>query len=172
MWIVLAGTVGLAAVVDRQVSRTRGGELAPPVSLADAKVRLPKGWVVAEDDDSMIEVHESGDDEMGRQLRVKIGPPSSLIESLRALTDDATAEGSIQSMKITIGGQSGTLVVRKRPIDRGIYLVQISAASIIPPGNRKLTIQLQEIGEGRKPQIQSDIDLVKRVAASVVIEQQ
>lgn len=171
MWVILAGTVAAAALVNYEVRKTHGGELGPPVSLGDVSIQLPKGWRVDNEGDTFIDVHE-GRDDSGRDLSVKLGPPGSLMDSLRSLTsgDDSSP---MRIAQIPVGEQTGSLVVRKRPVSiegfrvRGVYQIEVSAAAILPPGDRKITILLTELGSGQKREIDSNVDLVKRIAATV-----
>ena len=161
MWVILAATVGVAALIDRRV------ELGTPEKLDGVELRLPKNWIREVRTDSTIELTES-DDELARRIRVKVGLPASLMDSLRALAGDDEYP-PMRTMRIEIGSQPGTLVIRKHPVPghRGFYLVQVSASSMIPPGDRKLTITLEEVSGGRQAETDSDLSLVQRMAASV-----
>src|SRR5262245_25799739 len=86
MWIILAGTIGLAALVDARVAGTRNA-LGPTLTIGgNVRLQLPAGWIGAEDDESFIEARESND-QLARAIRVKLGPPNSLFESIRALAN-------------------------------------------------------------------------------------
>lgn len=172
MWVILAATVGVAALVNHEVRRTHGGELAQPVRVSDdLSIRLPLGWRVIDESDGYIEVQE-GKDDAGRTLSVRIGTGGSLFESFWALGGGEESR-PVKAMDIPVGDQTGRLIVRKKSLARidlrlrGYYEIDTSVTAPIQPGNRKLTITLSEVGRGQKSQIEGNIDLVKRIAGSV-----
>ena len=167
MWVVLAATVGLAAVVNRELRKTHGGELGDSITIGnDVTLRLPHRWVEVDSDDNSISVREPGADaQMGRTLEVTVGAPASPFDLLRSLTDAQSFAGTVQQMTVPVGSQTGTLLVRKRHLGEGYYQITVTVSATIPK-SRRLTITLSEISAGQK-RVRGDIDLVKRVAASV-----
>jgi hypothetical protein len=167
MWVVLAATVGLAAVVNRELRKTHGGELGDPITIAqDVTLRLPHHWVEADSDDDSITVREPGANaQMGRTIEVTVGAPASPFDFFRSLTDGENFGGNVQQMTVPVGAQTGTLLVRKRHLGEGFYQITVTVSAMISK-NRKLTITLREINQGQK-RVRGDTDLVKRVAASV-----
>jgi hypothetical protein len=73
LWLVLAGTLGLAALVDHKRSQTHRPSLGNAASYGDLEIRLPKRWQVAQgtDDHPLLVVQateggtDSGDDDAG-----------------------------------------------------------------------------------------------------------
>src|SRR5437868_4592648 len=89
MWAILAGTVALAALVDRAVNQKETIALSESSTHGNMTLRLPRGWktVATEGTTAVVSVRERGADGMGRTLTVyrqRIGTLRSPFEYLVA----------------------------------------------------------------------------------------
>ena len=79
MWLILGGTVGLAALVDNQRSNPQNVPLAPPVAYGFLQIRPPQGWRASRSSGQLVFREEGADpdnetDETGRVLSIAAGP--------------------------------------------------------------------------------------------------
>src|SRR4051812_47917982 len=86
---ILAGTSGLAALVDHSVNRSTTIGVSEPITHGNMTVRLPRGWkmIATEGTTAVVSVRERGAEDEGRTLTVyrqRIGSLRSPFEYLAA----------------------------------------------------------------------------------------
>lgn len=176
MWIILAATIGLAAVVNYRQRGMVNADLGEPRRIDGLSIRLPRGWNDAEErieSNALIEVDEPHFELWSRTISVSFGRPS-FDQVLRTLGGNGDGAGVVRhTEKIELGGEEAVLAVRRKleyPSPRGsIYLNTTSAARQFSNG-RILSITLRVYTRGGKDEMQRDIDLIKRIAASVEVD--
>jgi hypothetical protein len=71
MWIILGGTIGLAALVDARRGSHRQPDLRDPITIDGVTLRLPAGWRVRDNDESQFPINAI-DDAFGRMFTVDV----------------------------------------------------------------------------------------------------
>src|SRR5271170_3082018 len=78
MWLVLAGAVGLAALVARQRAISQHVDLSNRIAVDSVTAQLPAGWIVLADGDNLgVIAHEPGDSDQQRALTIRLYPVAS-----------------------------------------------------------------------------------------------
>jgi hypothetical protein len=137
MWVILAATVGLAALVNHERRRSMRVDLGAPIVSGAMSVRLPKTWqqsrVAGERDGRIIaQAVEPDDQNLGRTVTItrdRVAAPVSPLEFLLASNNQimglelltaqhARTSGEQLVEPITVGGWPGVLVrgVRARAV--------------------------------------------------------
>lgn len=176
--IVLAGAVGLAALVTWQVRRSMRVELAESRTVGRLVVRLPVKWVVtsgqAEKGDA-IEADEPPGEQPGRRLRIArqrsdglIPPLEHLIRTgpLKADVLRALAEGrqGYSLSNLTVAGWPGQMLTMTESPRAGVIHKDIVACAILPAG-QAVVVRL----EGMGPIDASDRELVRQMCENVSV---
>jgi hypothetical protein len=162
MWIVLLATVGLAAMVDRAKARAMYAALDDPVHFGNISMRLPSGWEPVDDPDHSSLVHLS-DDNHARHLWVTVRRPSLM----KMFIPGPQARPSMRftTEKIPMGDVEGTLTIYPRVEDQFELL---EAQRLLPSGGT-LEIHMESLSINRRSAHPANVDLIKRIAASVEI---
>ncbi len=196
MWLILGGTVGLAALVNHERRRSMRVELGPPTSHGWLVVRLPKTWQASplpaagdRDDRIIARAIEPDEQGLGRTITITldrvdepISPLQFLLSSnnqilgldlLRAAPRGPDEKDLVEP--ITVGGHPGVLMrgVRAALPGRGgagaggLPHKEIYGATIVPSGHA-IVVKL----EGDRPAELSDIEIVKQLASALEINGQ
>jgi hypothetical protein len=160
MWIVLAGTVGLAAVVDRAKARSMFSALDDPVTFTNFSIQLPAGWEQVEEASPGSLVHVRDDEHM-RQLTVSVHRPNLFELLMPGETPGRPIRRTTEQVKV--GDGDGILTIY--PVVNGRYEVLKVARAI--PGVGTIAIEMQSPAGDKRRAHPANIDLIKRVAASV-----
>jgi hypothetical protein len=164
----------LAALVDLGKIKALDVNLGEPTKLEGFTIRLPEGWSGAdsvEEGDDHIEIRERHADIWARTISVSARRPS-LTGVLGALMDNS-AEGftTVKTQKVNLGGADWTLITRRAEMDevRGtLYAMMITIGRTLPDG-RYLSIILSGVSRGSSKNTNRDVELLKRIAASVEV---
>ena len=166
MWIILGGTVGLAALVNQHKQRLLHVELGPPTKLDGISIRLPQGWESFDAEGSSRAVVSLRDPEFDDELQVSLHQ-RTLFERFRS--GGASAGRGASSEQIPVGSGSGQLVRRGLSV-QGQYVASMLTVSSTLPDGRELSIELVCPTAGRTSRLAREIELIKQIAASVRIE--
>jgi hypothetical protein len=172
MWVILAGTVALAALVDRAVNRTMTIAVSEPVTHGNMTVRLPRGWktVPTEGTAAVVAVSEHGADEEGRTLTVfrqRIGTLRSPFEYLAAggIIDAEVMAGKENPFQpTTVAGSPGIIAEIHYTEADDVPRKMIIACAVLPS---RLAIAVRLDGVGAEDE--GDTLLVQRVASSITL---
>jgi len=170
MWLILGGTVGLAALLDRHQHLQMSTTLGPPVQCGDIRLQLPAHWMVEYSDLGMITARDPGiDPPWGRKTEVTTAPPAehALIDQLLQRDNPGPPRA------ITFGpagSQAGSLYVWQANIDQDgqIHPFGRVVATTILPNGPEVTIRLEHLDLNEQAMdFDDDINLVRRIAATV-----
>jgi hypothetical protein len=127
MWLVLAGAVGIAALVSRQRTQSQHIDLSNRITIDAITIQLPNKWAIIPDGDNLgAIIRESGDSDQQRALMIRLYPVPPNLTSAEFLTrsglfrepapsptDDETQEDlpplSQEPQPIEIAGSPGIL---------------------------------------------------------------
>jgi hypothetical protein len=151
MWLILGATVGGAALVDHIKNNALSVPLGPAMAFDDVTLSLPQGW-------------EPLDASSDPQILVALRDPNLGDEIF--VTREATTGGRLLE-RIPIGDRQGTLRLDVSH-DNGESEVDLIASRPMPSGP-PLTIMLSTDSTPQADALQAEIDLIKRVAATVKI---
>lgn len=164
MWVILAGTVGMAAVVNSQLNR-----LGDPVTIDGVTLRLPSGWEAVDDDPETIELRERGESSLVRQLTVGYGTPAF---SLSELFSGGRGRAREQSVELS-DGRTASLRIMRRELARDprgiIYELDVSA-SVPTPAGKKLIISITQVSIDVKSDGKVNEMLMRKILDSVRYE--
>lgn len=162
MWLILGATVGAAALVNQSKQRAMSAPLGDPEQLRGITVRLPSHW-------------ENLDEEAEGDQLIRHDPPFAryLVVTYRQLgiTDmfrlatDPPEEGMAFVEEIDFGGQPARLM-QQRGSPEPVKELTVSRRL---PQAREVSISLIVRDTGRRSDISREVELIKRVAASVEI---
>jgi hypothetical protein len=170
MWVILGGTVGLAALLDRHQHLAMITALGSPVQCGDAQLRLPEHWLREYAGTGMVTATESTVYPPNRSLEVTVWPPAEpglvnqLLHKQSQNTPQSAAFGSDEK-------QPGSLFSWERPIvdqsgESGFLGVVIATTTY--RNGPQVTIRLEHAAPNDQAMdFQDDIDLVRRIAATV-----
>jgi hypothetical protein len=150
MWLILGATIGAAALVDHIKQQNLYVLLDQPTSFGDFSVRLPAGWKQVDDSGSALVATALVDQDLGDEIilmRARVPVTGKLIG------------------KVQVGDFTGNLLISTRE-DEGQSETQLMVTRPMP-GARPLVIMLLTDGPPRKSELQGQIDLITRIAASV-----
>lgn len=176
MWIILGGTVGLAALVDRGRQNSLEVRLGDPTHLDGIRIRLPRNWAVTSPDEvsDNIELQEPGMDDWPRTIKVSVQAAPGV--SLFHLFDSSNVRAD-QYVNIPFGDAQGQLAIRRITPEgpfaqfSGVYVLQLTATRQIPKG-RFVQVELQDVMQADKSRRLGDIELVKKIAATLELDAQ
>ncbi|HEY1628367.1 MAG TPA: hypothetical protein VGF52_00830 [Tepidisphaeraceae bacterium] len=154
MWLVLGATIGGAALVDRFKMNHLSVPLDKPVTVGDVTLSLPRGWDTMDASDNPQVLIAVGDPDSNDKLelrRQRVGGIGRVIDYLSI----GDFQASLRLEIFQQNGQSEIDLIASRPMPDG------------PP----LTIMLISDSAPDPQLLQSEIDLIKRVAATVIIHQ-
>jgi len=165
MWIVLAGTVGLAAVVNHARQQDLSPSLGQPRSFGLITLRLPDDWRISDSSQDPGVLLIAWDPVFDRQLIVSehgIG----LFDLLGLSTEPRSGAGR-RTERIQVGDDQGVLSIQHEVDEQQDYY-RLSAARGLR-GGRVLLLTLIVPGQMQSRGVESGRELLKRVAASVRI---
>lgn len=174
--LVLAGAVGLAALVTFQVRRSMRVELAEARTVGRLSVRLPLKWAVTPgpiEKGDAIEADEPPGEQPGRRLRISrqrcdglIPPLEHLIragvlknDALKALTD---GRQGYALTNLPVAGWPGQMITLLESPRAGVLHKDIVACTILP-ASQAIIVRL----EGMGPIDASDRELVRQMCENV-----
>jgi hypothetical protein len=184
LWLVLAGAVGLAALVARQRVQSQQIYLSNRITINSLTLQLPAHWIISPDGDNQgVIAHEPQDSDQQRGLMIRFYPANSATSAdqfldLNGLSqesivppDDGT-DGQIPplpqgSEPIEIAGSQGVLrrILRSNPTmsqDDVNIREELIAAAILPT-HQAIVIRLY-----CPPDADEDnTALIRRLAASI-----
>jgi hypothetical protein len=165
MWIILGGTVGLAALLDRGRASALRVELGEPSKFDGFSIRLPKGW-------------DRNDALDGDAIRIELTDPRTGID----LTIDARPPGPIDRMRLYRGrrrdrvletipfGDGSADVTRAQVLVDNQYLgTELVVTRQISP-QWMLGISMVTPAPPEKVALGRELGIIKQVAASVKVE--
>lgn len=162
MWVILAATVGLAAVVDVRLNRL--GEVQ---QIGEVSLRLPRGWQpIAEDSAAVIRLRERGDDSFVRTLTVRYDSGGF---SLRDLLRERPANRTGESIRLK-DGTDAQLRISRRALEtqRGVSVYDLEIEAVVPtPSGRRLLIALQQLSLGGESDVSMNVSLLRRILETV-----
>jgi hypothetical protein len=173
MWLVLAGAVGLAALVNMQAERRHRVALSEPFPANGLTYRLPEGWRLAPADDPRVVARVvEPDRERAVSLVVDDSEASDPFEYLvfsgllsPAYTTAQYAQSDRQPLHFA--GAEGVLVAGARvtgPRQEPTIIKEVMACAILPSGEA-VTIFL--LGSG--PYDARDVALVRLLAGEIAV---
>jgi hypothetical protein len=166
MWVILGGTVGLAALLDRHQHIQLRITLGPDVQCGDIRLQLPAHWMAEITGSGMITAKEFPPK---RFLEVTVAPPAE-----QGLVDQLLQQenpGSPQAVQFgPKGDQTGRLFVWQQQSDddgQPRAFGRVVATTSFPNGP-EVTLRLEHLEpEGQSLEIDDDIELLRRLAATV-----
>jgi hypothetical protein len=165
MWLVLAATMGVAAVVDLRLNR-----LGKPVTLGEMTLRLPSGWIET-DEDGEILLRERGDEAVARTLSVRYESPRISLSEIFSGVPRVLKE---QTM-ILEDGTKAQIRVMRRDIARdpfsGFAYYDLTTLALVPtPSKKRVLITVRQISFGGKSDVETNLALLKRVLETVTFQ--
>ena len=76
MWLILAGTLGAALLVDQQKNRKLTPELGAPQQFKGFTIRFPQGWVQKRSSDAPLTMVELVSKETDERMRIMVIQPT------------------------------------------------------------------------------------------------
>jgi hypothetical protein len=167
MWVILAGTVGLAQLVTNHQRRYTAVTLSAPKRLGPIIVRVPEGWTLSQTltkDDNLI---DCVDPDTGRMLRIFVMRTPSAGDEPQ---DAEPKTGGLASEPIDfrgLGVKSSMTVERQSRVtaDGIVTTMSLSATAQLPSGI-SVAIELDEIGTRLAS---ADKSLVRAVANAITL---
>jgi hypothetical protein len=153
MWLVLGATVVGAALVDQFKMNRLTVPLGPAVTVGDVTLSLPRGWEsgdAADDPRVLIVANDPSTDDQLLVSRQRIGNIGKVVDHLSI----GDYQASLRLHVATENGESEIDLIASRPMPSGLPLV----ITLITDANQASALQ-------------SEIDLIKRIAATVKIRQ-
>jgi len=176
MWLILGGTLAVAALVDRHRQAQLEIRLGDAVSISGYTIQVPQGWLEEspEGRTDTVALREPGMDQWGRTIQINISKPTPL--SLFKLLS-STSSGSVDTKPVSIrfGDGDGKLTVRRIDDDErfnqltGVHVYRFIATRELA-GGLFATLELEDIGQLDKRERARDINLVKQIAATLKTE--
>jgi hypothetical protein len=173
MWIVLGATVGLAALVDHNRRQAREVELGEPTRFREGfSLRLPEDWdreddEAPDDPSTMVALYDT----MFRRALVVRLERLTLTDLFGWTTwsRGMAGAGPRQSLgEIPFGDTNGVLTSRRVRVEDGPSITEITAFR--PFRSTTLSITLIAPTYDRRKDVSSEVELVKRIAASMKVE--
>jgi len=127
--------------------------LGEPTTFADLSINLPADWEAQDTSDDSHILANLIDEKLGDEL---------IVSRESGLTGGKLLE------KIQVGDVKVNLLLQRKPRDDGVVYAVLSIARPMPHG-RPLSIVLISATSGAREELQSRIDLIKRIAATVRI---
>lgn len=178
MWVLLACTVGVAALVGGVRRSALELKLDSPQSMRSVSVRLPRGWTITRGDSELspVLVEAEGGDALDRRILTVTrsliparSSPLQVIEQGRRERDGTL----LKREPLTIAGQPGwiaSFVYQPQVMGRGMTIGEapighVLACTVLPSGR---SLEIEMIGLGAPDEI--DVSTVRRVADSIAVE--
>jgi hypothetical protein len=162
MWLILGATVGAAALVNQSKQRAMSAPLGDPEQLRGISIRLPSHWENLDED-------ADGDQFIRRDpdfLRYLVVSYRQLgITDMFRLGAEPPEAGMGFVEEIDLGGQPARLMQQRGSAEP----VRELTVSRRLPQAREVSISLIVRDTGRRSDISREVELIKRVAASVEI---
>jgi hypothetical protein len=171
MWVILGATVGLAALLDRHQHMETRVTLGSPVQCGGIQLQLPSHWMIESSDAGLITATFLGGFPSQHHLEVTVTPPAEpgLIDQLLQKENP----GPPQAVTFgPAGSQAGSLYVRRDQLnqDGESFAIGRVVATTIFPNGPEVTIRLEHVDRNdQSMEFDDDIDLVRRIAATVQI---
>lgn len=169
MWVLLACTVVVAALVDWDIRRSGANELKQDVVLRSIAVKVPDKWEVFEDDESAgsiatVRIVEPKRAPLRRVITITEADPAEAgpLKRPRGGSSDVIPFGANGTGYLSL---SRTALSMDVGADEGPEQLHISAIGQIDNGPI-LTITLDSLQIDGRPPIEQSKTLVKRIAAS------
>jgi hypothetical protein len=176
MWVILGGTVGLAALLDRHAEEGSQVALAPgALQCGEIKLLLPTRWQIEisnEEPGVMTATDLALHFPRIRSVEITVAPPSEpgLIDHLleKEASDDAPEEIAFTPT----GNRPGKLYIWQQSADdenQPLAEDQVIATAVLQDGP-EVTIRLKHADrDDQSLDVEGDVDLVRRIAATVKI---
>ena len=170
MWVILGGTVGLAALLDRHQHQEMHINLTAPMQVGGVRLRLPSPWMIEYSDAGMVTASESNNDPFMRALQVTVAPPAEqgLVDQLLRKQDPTSAPQAISFGDAA--RVAGNLYVWEESVDQegqSFPFIRVIATAVLPNGP-EVTIRLEHLARNAQSmEVDDDIDLVRRVAGTI-----
>jgi hypothetical protein len=171
MWLILGGTVGLAALLDRHQHDELRVTLDNPLQCGSIRLQLPAHWMFEFTENGMVTATESNTYPPQRSLEVTVAPPAEpgLIDQLLQKRDAGTAQPVTFGPAGTSMGHLYSWAVSIEEDSEQGTLGQVIATGVLPSGP-EVTLRLKHLAmPGESLDSDEDIDLVRRIAATVKI---
>jgi hypothetical protein len=160
MWLVLAGTVGMAALINVDV-----GRLGSPQSIDGVTLRLPRWRPTENHGPGVIELQETGQEILARTITVR---PLTLDKGLAAVLSPGAAP--LEQVDLAEGGAARISVIRRsleRQFNiRGLSEIELLAV-VTPPSGRPLMISLKGISFADGGDVDVNLRLMRRILESI-----
>src|SRR5881227_1032133 len=178
MWLILAATIGLAALVSAHRRTALQVALASPQTVKHVTIALPKDWEVTPNRNDLaptfLTARPSDDDSV--RIVVTLDPLPQHRTPLQMALPGSGKRGrdKITQAPLTIAGNPGVLIsyAQKQSMrgfpgqdDLEMDVKSVVAATVLPSG-KGLSIELNDIGEPEP----ADLDLVRRIVASISVK--
>jgi hypothetical protein len=173
MWLLLAGTVGLAALVNQYVQRQPRVTLSEPIAGDGLILRLPRGWQLVDEPDPriIVRLREPVSPENARLLTLYYepttldSPDTYLVESgLLPRVYLGTRHLGREVHEIEMAGHEAILIAGSRRVrSLGNAVLNDVIASVVLPDGEALTFLLQGTGTYAS----TDVELVRQLAEAL-----
>jgi hypothetical protein len=170
MWVILGGTVGLAALLDRHQHELSQVALAAPLQCSSIRLQLPANWIIECSDVGMMTASESNVDIFTRVVEVTVAPPpeTGLVDQLLRRQNPAVAPLRIGFG--TVPGKGGNLYAWQGQVEfdgHAFPCTRIVATTNFASGP-EVTLRLEHPARNMQSvDLEDDIELVKRIASTV-----
>jgi hypothetical protein len=162
MWVVLAGTVGAAALVDRQASK-----LGPPLRFDGITLQLPRDLAPTRDHDGerLVELRERG----GHPYVVRTFTVRRVAFSIRSLFRGAPVRTEQFTLADDVAAKISVVAnhVASDP-ETGESLKELEVLAVFtPPDGEPLLIGIKQLTFGERSEGQRNVRLLKRILQTV-----
>ncbi len=167
MWAILAGTLGLAALTNEFRHARLRVDLEPPVHVKNISIRLPANWTTSAIEEAG-QVLAMKDEDSGRVLIITMKPPKPMTPGEEEDPWEITSQLATVG-KIPLGGANADLMLQRYPT-RGGGVDALTAERKLDDGNTFRILLIHPSRTRRGPADPTEVDLIKRIAASVEFE--
>jgi hypothetical protein len=166
MWIILGGTIGLAALVDARRGSHRQPDLRAPITIDGITLRLPAGWRMRDSDESQFPL-TAIDDAFGRMLTVDVETIG--IGEIFGMSIDRRRGRSTTRGEVPLGSVKVPLVLRQlRDDETDEQFSEFAATRRLAP-TRRITVTLLTATTSR-PQLAIEETLFRRLVSEIHIQ--
>jgi len=163
MWVLLACSVGVAALVDWDIRRSGANELTHEVELDSVSVKVPKGWRVSE----VMSVASSSTVAVVEPTRSMTGRRITITEETPGRSENANRR---RGQPIRMGDDGSGLLSVTRTELPDVMAADAAQLHIVARGSLgggpMITIILDALQSEGRPSLEQSVELVKRIAAS------
>lgn len=163
MWLILGGTVGVAAVVSHYKRQSLVPPLSEPQQIEGIRVKLPTGW-------------GDPDGESDERTLVRVQPQfgDTLVIAVtdQPRSNPVVVEAESRSTRvkeIDLGGEPANLIIIRHPLPGGHNVLELNVSRNVPR-NRRVTLRLVVPGARTTAELAPEIALIQRIAASVEVD--